>query len=217
MPADSSASNPACSQQASRRLARWLARPVELPEGDAGRPAGVRDHPWLGDLGEDESSPAHHVVVPDRPGEFLFVLDPVLQRHHRRAVTQQRPQPGCGSVGIEGLHAEQHEVARADVSRIIGGLHLYLEVALDAAYPQPVLAQGLQVSAPREEVHLRSGPGEPGAEIAPDATRPVDSYPHHSPVPSDPSIISYCSAPMPNGRRGCASDSMDRFADGGPG
>ena len=104
------------------------------------------------------------MLSPDRPGELLLVLDPVLQRHHRRAVTQQRPQPGGGRVGIEGLHAEQHEVTWADVSRIIGGLHLYLEVALDAAYPQPVLAQGLQVSTPREEVHpsiisYRSAPG----------------------------------------------------------
>src|SRR6185312_5632874 len=104
------------------------------------------------------------------------------------AVTQQRPQPGCGRVGIEGLHAEQHEVARADVCRIIGGLHRYPEVALDAASPQPVLAQGLQVSAPRKDVDLSSGPGEPGAEITPDATRPVDSYPRHSPPPQTPAL-----------------------------
>jgi hypothetical protein len=164
---------------------------VQLPERDARRPASVHDHPRLGDPGKDERGPAHHVVLPDRPGELLLVLDPVLQRHHRRAVTQQRPQPGGGRVGIEGLHAEQHEVARADVSRFIGGLHLYLEVAVDAAYPQPVLAQGLQVSASREEVDLSAGLSEPGAEVAPDTTRPVDSYPRHSPTPSDPSIISY--------------------------
>jgi hypothetical protein len=152
MPADSSASNPACSQQASRRLARWLARPVELPEGDAGRPAGVRDHPWLGDLGEDESSPAHHVVVPDRPGEFLFVLDPVLQRHHRRARTHQRPQPGRSGVGVEGLDAEQHHLARADLSRVIGGRRQHLEGSVTGMKQMPTgafsPAQRLSQSAP---------------------------------------------------------------------
>jgi hypothetical protein len=92
------------------------------------------------------------------------------------------------------LHAapEQHEVARADAGRIIGGPRRYLEITRDAAYPQPALAQGPQVSAPREEVDLGSGPGEPGTEIAPGAPRPVDGYPRHSPGPS---VISYCRAP----------------------
>jgi hypothetical protein len=40
--------------------------------------------------------------------------------------------------------------------------------------------------AARDEVHLRSGPGEPGAEIASDAARPVDSYARHSRIPSVP-------------------------------
>ena len=144
----------------------------------------MHDHTRFGDLSEDESSPAHHVVFPDHPDELLLVLDPVLQRHHRRAVTDQRPQPGCGSVSIEGLDAKQHELARADVSRIIGDLCLYPEITLGTAYPQSVLAQGAQVSAPRDEVHVRSGPGEPGAEVAPDTARPVDSYARHSPTPS---------------------------------
>ncbi len=77
------------------------------------------------------------MVVPDRPGELLLVLAPVLQRPHRRALTHQRAQPGRGGVGVEGLHAEQHEVAPADVTRVIGGRRLHLEVALHAAPPQP--------------------------------------------------------------------------------
>ena len=64
----------------------------------------------------------------------------------------------------------------------------YLEITLDAAYPQSVLAQGAQVSAPRDEVHVRSGPGEPGAEVASDTARPVDSYARHSPTPSAPGL-----------------------------
>jgi hypothetical protein len=47
-----------------------------------------------------------------------------------------------------------------------------------------VLAQGVQVSAPRDEVHVRSGPGEPGAEVASDTTRTIDSYARHSPTSS---------------------------------
>jgi hypothetical protein len=85
---------------------------------------------------------------------------------------------------MEGLDTKQHEVALADVRWVIGGLRLHLEVPLDAAYRQPVLAEGVQVSAPRDEMHLRSGPGEPTAEIASDATRPIDSYACHSPTPS---------------------------------
>jgi hypothetical protein len=33
-------------------------------------------------------------------------------------------------------------------------------------------------------MHLRSGLGEPAAEIATDATRPIDGYAHLSPTPS---------------------------------
>ena len=120
----------------------------------------MHDHTRLGDPGKNESSAAHHVVFPDRPGELLLVLDPVLQRHHRRAVTHQRPQPGRGGVGIEGLDTKQHEVARADVSGVIGGGRLHLEVTFDAAHAQPVLAKCPQVGAPRDEVHLRSGLGD---------------------------------------------------------
>ena len=82
---------------------------VQLPDCDAGRPASVHDHARLGDPGKDESSPAHHVIFADRAGEFLLVLDAVLQRHHRRVLTHQWPQPGRGGVGIEGLDAEQHK------------------------------------------------------------------------------------------------------------
>jgi hypothetical protein len=67
------------------------------------------------------------------------------------------------SLGLDDDQADC-QAARADVSRITGGLSLHLEVVLDAAYPQSVLAQGVQVSAPRDEVHLRSGTGEPGAK-----------------------------------------------------
>ena len=75
-------------------------------------------------------------------------------------------------------------MARADVSRIIGDLRLHPEITLDAAYPQAVLAQGVQVSAPRDEVHVRSSLGEPGAEVASDTTRTIDSYARHSLPPS---------------------------------
>jgi hypothetical protein len=51
-----------------------------------------------------------------------------------------------------------------------------------------VLAQGVQVIAPRDEVHVRSGPGEPGAEVAADTTRAIDSYARHSPTPSAPGL-----------------------------
>jgi hypothetical protein len=79
---------------------------------------------------------AHHVVVPDRPDQLLLVLDPVLQRDHRRVRTDQRPQPGRGGVGVEALHAEQHDVARPDLSRVIGGRRPDRKVALHAAHPQ---------------------------------------------------------------------------------
>ena len=101
----------------------------------------MHNHTRLGDPSKNESSPAHHVIFPDRPGELLLVLDPVLQRHNRRAVTHQGPQPGRGSVGIEGFNTKQHEVALADVSRVIGGGRLHLEVALHAAHSQSVLAK----------------------------------------------------------------------------
>src|SRR5262249_28896166 len=65
--------------------------------------------------------------------------------------------------------------------RVIGGRRLHLEVALHAAHAQPVLAKGLQMGPARDEVHLRSGPGEPPAEIPADAARPVNSYTHAPP------------------------------------
>ena len=42
MLADSSAPNPACWQHSSSRCARSLSLAVQLPKGDAGRPAGVQ-------------------------------------------------------------------------------------------------------------------------------------------------------------------------------
>jgi len=119
------------------------------------------------------ASPAHHVVVPDRPGQRLLVLDPVLQRHHRRILTRQRPQPGRSGVGVEGLHAEQREVARADLSRVTGGRRPYLKVARHTAHPQPLLAKGLQAGPARDEVHAGAGPGKPPAEIVAGPARPV--------------------------------------------
>ena len=156
---DNSASKPACSHQASRRRALRLVRPSSSPNVMLGQPAAMHDHTRLGDPSKNESSPAHHVVFPDRAGEFLLIFDAVLQRHHRRILTHQWPQPGRGGVGIEGLDAEQHNVARANLGRVIGGRNLHLEVALDTADPNSALAKGLQVSASRDEVHLLLRPG----------------------------------------------------------
>src|SRR5262249_36585578 len=86
---------------AGQQLLRPLAgAAVQFPERDAGRPANVPDHARLGDLGEDERSPAHYVVAPDRPGELLLVLDPILQRHPRRAPTRMsgHGRPAAASV-----------------------------------------------------------------------------------------------------------------------
>ena len=168
----------AARQQALRPLAGVA---VEFPEGDAGRSAGVQDHPRLGDLNKDEGSSAHHVVFPDLPSELFFVLDPVLQRYDGRVLAHQWSQPGRGGVGVEGLDAKQHEVARTDISRVIGGGRLRLEVALHAAHPQSMLAKCLQVGTPRYEVHLCSGLGEPPAEIATDPAGRINSDTHVPP------------------------------------
>src|SRR5262249_23023576 len=81
MLADSSAPKPARSQHASRRLARWLARPSSSPNVMLAGPPACTITPARRSQ-HDERGPAHHMAVPYRPGELLFVLDPVLQRHH---------------------------------------------------------------------------------------------------------------------------------------
>jgi hypothetical protein len=177
---DSSAAKPACCQQSSSRLARSVTWPSSSAEGDAGRPAGVHDHPRLADSGEDVGGAAHHMAFPDRLGQLLLVVDAVLQRHHGGVVPQQRAQPGRGRVGVKRLDAEQHEITRADLGRVVGGLDLHGEVAFDAPHPQASLAEGLQVHSARDEVDFRSGLGEPAAEIAADSPGAVDSHPHCS-------------------------------------
>src|SRR5262245_47811422 len=46
-----------------------------------------------------------------------------------------------------------------------------------------MLAKGLQMGPPRDEVHLRSGLGQPPSEIATDAARPINSDTHAPPPP----------------------------------
>lgn len=118
------------------------------------------DHARFALAGEDEGGPAQHVVLPDRPGELVLVVDPDLQRHHRRAVAHQRPEPGRGRLGVERLDAEQDVVAGADIGRIVGGRHLDRQGALDALDPQAMGAQGLQVDAAVDEMDLGAGLGE---------------------------------------------------------
>jgi hypothetical protein len=85
MLADNSAWNSACSHQASRRCARWLMRPSSSPNVMLAGPPLCTITP--GSAIPAKMKAAHHVVFPDRAGELLLVLDPVLQRHHRRSRT----------------------------------------------------------------------------------------------------------------------------------
>jgi hypothetical protein len=56
----------------------------------------------------------------DASGDLLLVVDSVLQGDHRGRGVQQRGEQIHRPVGVIGLHTEQHDVARADVSGIIG-------------------------------------------------------------------------------------------------
>jgi hypothetical protein len=141
----------------------------------------VDDHARFALAGEDEGGPAQHVVLPDRPGELVLVVDPVLQRQHRRALAQQRLQTGRGCLGVECLDTKQHIVAGVDLGRVVGGRDLDREVALDALDPQAVLAERLEVGAAVDEVDVAAGLGEPAPEIASDPAGAVDGDPHAHP------------------------------------
>jgi hypothetical protein len=70
----------------------------------------------------------------------------IVSNANVRIISAARSPAWLDSLGLDDYQADC-QAARADVSRIIGGLSLHLEVVLDAAYPQSVLAQGVQVSA----------------------------------------------------------------------
>ena len=100
----------------------------ERPLASAGRsssPTTIRPRPAASttpgrqDGAEDVRRAAHDVLRADGGGDLRLVVDAVLEREDARSWPEQRLEAGRGRLGVVGLHAEHHEVDRADRRRVV--------------------------------------------------------------------------------------------------
>src|SRR6202046_2156186 len=101
-----------------------------------------RDH-----LNSDSRVTAHDGAAAEDRGELGLILDAVLKSENRAAGIEASGDGVRGGVGIVGLHAEQDEVVRRELTRSVGSSNLYAQVAANAGDVEAALANHAQIFA----------------------------------------------------------------------
>ena len=127
------------------------------------------------DIGADIGDAAHErLVTEDRP-QHVVLLYPVLKRDDAGLRLHDRQELPGRVLGVPQLDAEHHQIDRTDGLRVVSHVHAGKVDGLRPAFDrEAALAHGREVAAARHKMNVRTALGEPGSEIAPDASRTHD-------------------------------------------
>lgn len=135
--------------------------------------------PRLLDDGGDVADAAPHVLCRQVSAQNGVLSDTVLQGDDAGPLVHDVAQLGRNVLGVPQFHGDEHHIGGLQFRD--GRYHrrrLDPEIAQRAAYQQSTFPYGLQMPAPGDEGDFVAPCGEPGAEVAPDTTRPHDGYTH---------------------------------------
>src|SRR5262249_45010416 len=122
-----------------------------------------------------------------------------LDGEDRGVGADRRSEALGGALGIVRLHAEENEVRRPPLARVVGGPRRDREVPDEArAHRQPVRAERAQVRAARDEGHVlaRACPRPPATPPPPSPPVPRVSMPDpRLPAPPPPPVVAAPRAP----------------------
>ena len=141
----------------------------------------VADHAGRLDGGEHLRDAGDHVARAQDGRQLVLVVHAILDGEHAGL----RPHHGAdglrGRLGVERLHAEEHEIGRRQPVQPLhrGGadVELALQRRLDA---EPIRLDGPEMLAPRHEGHVLSCAGELGPEESARAPAPHHHDAHQS-------------------------------------
>src|ERR1700683_2758890 len=106
--------------------------------------------------------------------------DSVLRCHHAGVARQQRSDERAGVGVAVSLEPEEHDVDRADLGGVVGGVRVGLEVPARAQDGDALAPHDLQVLAARNEVHVSAAPVERGTDVRADGAGADDRDLHPS-------------------------------------
>ena len=113
---------------------------------------GVPHHARAAEHGGDIGGAGDGRVLAEDRRDALVAVDAVLQGDDAGVRADQRLRQLGGGLGVPQLDREQHDVDRADLLRIVGGVDLrQMQVAVHALDLQAVLAQRVEMGAARDE------------------------------------------------------------------
>lgn len=138
--------------------------------------------------------PADDAFAPDLVGEYVLVIDSVLQGDHGRILAEQRFHLPGGRAGVEGFDTQQNEIARPDVLGIVRGREIDAEIAVDALDVESPRLERFEVLTARDQVNVRAGSGQPSSEVRADATGAVDCD-FHTGIRDRTTILAYLLIP----------------------
>ena len=163
---------PALVQSAANASPRALLAAVELAEHHAQHRAGLADHAGLGDGGADVGDAAHHRLPAQDRRQPVGGIDAVLQGDHGGVRGNHRLDRLARALDVPQLHAEQHDIDRADGSRIVGRLGRHeMDVAALALELEALALHRLEMRAAGDEGDVGAGLGQRRAIAAADAAR----------------------------------------------
>ncbi len=141
-----------------------LRGPAEFTEHhQAGK--GAMHNPGRGARAADEADGPEHMLAAHHLGHGLLDAEAVLQRQHQRAGPHQRRQDLCERGVGGGFHADDDQIARADVRGGGVGRH-FLEVDAVARRFNPYAAgHHGRPAAAHQEMDIVARLGEPGAIV----------------------------------------------------
>jgi hypothetical protein len=131
------------------------------------------------DEAHNPAKSTHHRRLAQDRGQLAGSLHPILEgRHYRVWADQRLHRPGC--IGhLPGFDPHQHGVNRANVGRVVSGLHrLDQKIAVQTVNLQAALPHRLQMGPPGNKRDIFSGLGQAPAKIAPDPAGPKYSNLH---------------------------------------
>ena len=153
--------------------------PEDFAEHDTAVRTGLLDHAGPPECGRDIGGPAKHRLFTHHGSDFGGAVDAVLNREDRCGGTEQRRDHRQGRGVVISLDGHDHDVDRPDLRRVLFRACVNGEVAeVPALDLKPVLTDGREMSAARDERDVVSRPRELRAVVAADRAGAEDRKTH---------------------------------------
>src|SRR5262245_2210531 len=167
-----------------QRLGARGAPVVRLAELDGRGNANVVDRARRGDVAHDAAETRQDAIAAGRLGELPGGFDAVLEGNDDAPGTEHREHRPGGLANLPRLDADEDGLHPAGGFRIVGGLGgPHDEVPRRALDAQAVPTDGVEMRPARHEHDGVARPGQPAAEVSPDAPGPEHRDAHRVTLP----------------------------------